>query len=36
MEKLQEGQQVLQDTVALGLGQVKNQKVLDRKIRKND
>jgi len=36
MEKLQRGQQVLQDTVALGLGAVLNQKVLDRKIRKND
>ncbi|MGH4138860.1 YjjI family glycine radical enzyme [Clostridium sp.] len=36
MEKLQKGQQVLQDTVALGLGAVLNQKVLERKIRKND
>lgn len=36
MEKLQKGQQVLQDTVALGLGAVMNQKVLERKIRKND
>ena len=36
MEKLQKGQQVLQDTVALGLGAVLNQKVYDRKIRKND
>ncbi|MCB2296878.1 YjjI family glycine radical enzyme [Clostridium tagluense] len=36
IEKLQKGQQVLQDTVALGLGAVLNQKVLDRKIRKND
>ena len=36
MEKLQRGQQVLQDTVALGLGAVLNQKVYHRKIRKND
>ncbi|MBU3190693.1 YjjI family glycine radical enzyme [Clostridium bowmanii] len=36
MEKLQKGQQVLQDTVALGLGAVLNQKVLERKIRRND
>ncbi|MBZ9688822.1 YjjI family glycine radical enzyme [Clostridium estertheticum] len=36
MEKLQKGQQVLQDTVTLGLGAVLNQKVYDRKIRKND
>lgn len=36
MEKLQQGQQVLQDTVALGLGATLNQKVLNRKIRKND
>ena len=36
MEKLQMGQQVLQDTVALGLGAVLNQKVYERKIRKND
>jgi YjjI family glycine radical enzyme len=36
MEKLQKGQQVLQDTVALGLGAAINQKVLNRKIRKND
>jgi YjjI family glycine radical enzyme len=36
MEKLQKGQQVLQDTVALGLGAATNQKVLNRKIRKND
>ncbi|MGV8980962.1 YjjI family glycine radical enzyme [Clostridium sp.] len=36
MEKLQKGQQVLQDTVALGLGSVLNQKILERKIRKND
>lgn len=36
MVKLQAGQQALQDTVALGLGAVLNQKVLDRKIRKDD
>lgn len=36
IEKLQAGQQALQDTVALGLGAVENQKVLERKIRKND
>ena len=36
IEKLQAGQQALQDTVALGLGAVLNQKVLDRKVRKND
>mgnify|MGYP001562232025 CR=1 FL=1 len=36
MKKLQEGHQVLQDTVALGLGAVLNQKVLERKVRKND
>ena len=36
MEKLQKGKQVLQDTVALGLGAALNQRVLARKIRKND
>lgn len=36
MEKLQKGKQVLQDTVARGLGAALNQRVLDRKIRKND
>jgi YjjI family glycine radical enzyme len=36
MDKLQKGKQVLQDTVALGLGAALNQRVLDRKIRKND
>ena len=36
IEKLQAGKQVLQDTVALGMGSVMNQKVYDRKIRKND
>jgi len=34
MEKLEKGEQVLQDTVALGLGAVKNQKVLERRLRK--
>lgn len=33
MEKLKSGQAVLQDTVALGLGSVKNQRILERKIR---
>ncbi len=32
MEKLDRGEQVLQDTVALGLGAVKNQKALQRKV----
>lgn len=36
IEKLDRDEQVLRDTVALGLGAVKNQKVLDRKVRKND
>lgn len=36
IEKLQAGKQVLQDTVALGMGAVENQKVYDRKIRTND
>jgi len=36
MEKLDAGQQVLQDTVALGLGSVKNNRVLERKVRKNE
>ncbi|SHH08118.1 YjjI family glycine radical enzyme [Tepidibacter thalassicus] len=35
MEKLERGEQVLQDTVALGLGAVKNNKVLKRKVRNN-
>ncbi len=35
MEKLDRGEQVLRDTVALGLGSVKNQHVLDRKVREN-
>ncbi|MCY6369511.1 YjjI family glycine radical enzyme [Clostridium ganghwense] len=36
IEKLDKGEQVLRDTVVLGLGAVKNQRVLERKIRKND
>ncbi|MCY6483102.1 YjjI family glycine radical enzyme [Clostridium aestuarii] len=36
IEKLEKGEQVLRDTVALGLGAVKNQGVLNRKVRKND
>ena len=36
MEKLDQGKQVLHDTVALGLGSAKNQKVLERKIRHNE
>lgn len=35
IEKLQAGKQVLQDTVALGLGAVSNNKVLQRKVRDN-
>lgn len=35
IEKLEAGKQVLRDTVALGLGSVKNQRVLERKVRKN-
>lgn len=35
MEKLDKGNQVLHDTVVLGLGSVKNQKVLERKVRGN-
>jgi YjjI family glycine radical enzyme len=33
IEKLNKGEQVLQDTVALGLGAVKNSKILERKVR---
>ncbi len=33
LEKLDRGEQVLQDTVALGLGAVKNSRVLERKVR---
>jgi hypothetical protein len=36
IEKLRRGEQVLQDTVALGLGAVDNQKVLERKVRSNE
>ncbi|MBM7615719.1 YjjI family glycine radical enzyme [Alkaliphilus hydrothermalis] len=36
MEKLEAGGQVLNDAVVLGLGAVKNQKVLDRKLRKDE
>lgn len=36
MEKLEKGSPVLHDTVALGLGAVKNAKVLERKVRSND
>jgi len=35
IEKLRKGEQVLQDTVTLGLGAVDNQKVLDRRVRSN-
>ncbi|OPJ57221.1 YjjI family glycine radical enzyme [Alkalithermobacter paradoxus] len=35
MEKLEKGNQVLHDTVVLGLGSVKNQNILGRKVRKN-
>lgn len=35
MEKLARGEQVLQDTVALGLGSVNNQRILERKVRDN-
>jgi len=36
MEKLDSGKQVLRDTVILGLGAVKNSRILERKVRKND
>ena len=36
MEKLDRGEQVLRDTVLLGLGAAKNAKILERKVRKND
>ncbi|GAA0069987.1 YjjI family glycine radical enzyme [Clostridium sardiniense] len=36
IKKLEEGEQVLQDTVVLGLGAVKNSRILDRKVRDND
>ncbi|RKD27523.1 glycine radical enzyme, YjjI family [Caminicella sporogenes DSM 14501] len=35
MEKLDAGKQVLRDTVALGLGSVKNSRILERKVRRN-
>lgn len=35
MEKLEKGQQVLSDTVVLGLGAVKNSRILERKVRTN-
>ncbi len=35
IEKLQKGEQVLQDTVAFGMGAVNNNNVLERKIRKD-
>lgn len=35
MEKLASGEQVLQDTVALGLGARENSKILERKVREN-
>ncbi len=35
IEKLDRGEQVLRDTVALGLGSVKNQHILERKVREN-
>jgi YjjI family glycine radical enzyme len=36
IEKLEKGEQVLRDTTVLGLGSVKNQGVLNRKVRYND
>lgn len=36
IEKLEKGQQVLRDTVALGLGSCKNNNILNRKLIKND
>lgn len=36
MEKLDLGEQVLHDSVVLGLGAVKNQRVLERRVREND
>ncbi|AVP65587.1 YjjI family glycine radical enzyme [Clostridium botulinum] len=35
IKKLDKGEQVLQDTVALGLGAVKNSRILERKVRDN-
>jgi YjjI family glycine radical enzyme len=36
MEKLAKGEQVLQDTVVLGLGAANNARILERKVRKNE
>jgi len=36
IEKLERNQQVLNDTVVLGYGAAKNQKVLERKLRHNE
>lgn len=36
MEKLDAGQQVLHDSVVLGLGSVKNQRILERRVRDNE
>ncbi|MEG0307631.1 MAG: YjjI family glycine radical enzyme [Clostridium sp.] len=36
IEALERGEQVLQDTVALGYGAVKNAKILERKLRESD
>jgi len=36
IEKLDRGEQVLQDTVALGYGAVKNSKILERKLRESN
>ena len=36
IEKLERGEQVLSDTVVLGLGAVKNSRILERKVRSND
>lgn len=36
MEKLAKGEQVLQDTVALGLGAANNSRILERRVRRND
>ncbi|HYE82850.1 MAG TPA: YjjI family glycine radical enzyme [Clostridia bacterium] len=36
IERLQKGEQALHDTVALGLGAVKNSRILERKVRHNE
>lgn len=36
IEKLSRGEQVLQDTVVLGMGAVNNSRILERKVRDND